>query len=196
MQVSPRAAAVVLAAGASRRFGSPKQLATLGGVTMLERVVEAARGSRLAPIVVVLPPDLDAPAGTVAIVNRHPEHGLARSLQLGFAAVPAHALAAVVLLGDQPTVTPAEIDALLSHRDAERPVVATRAEGRIGPPLLLRRAGFSLVGEARGDSGLAPVLARHGDLVAYVDSRAHLPDVDSPPDLEALREAIGDERGG
>ena len=186
MEGSPSVAAVILAAGRSSRFGSPKQVAILRGRTLLDRVVDAARDAGLHPLVVVVPPDLRPSSHTVPVVNEHPDLGLSHSLQLGFAALPPNVGSAVVLLGDQPTVSVHDIEALLSQPDGGRPVVVTRAEGRIGPPILLRREAFALVDEASGDMGLAPVLARHSGLVAYLDLERHLPDVDSPADLERL----------
>ena len=56
-----KTAAVILAAGASTRFGSPKQLARIGGRTLVEQVVATARAAGLDPIVAVLPPGIDAP---------------------------------------------------------------------------------------------------------------------------------------
>jgi CTP:molybdopterin cytidylyltransferase MocA len=186
MQQRARVAGVILAAGASTRFGSPKQLARVGDRTMLERVADVARASGLAPIVAVVPSGIRVPQGTLAIVNDRPEEGLSRSLRLGIAALPADADAAVILLGDQPTVTAATIAALLSKAHGERPVVATRSGGHVGPPVLLRREAFGLVEEASGDEGLGPVLARNADLVTHLDVAAHAPDVDTPADLEAI----------
>ena len=183
---SQTVAAVILAAGASRRFRSPKQLAMLHGRTLLDAVVDAARGAGLSPVLAVVSPGLPAPPGATAVVNDHPEQGLSHSLQLGFESLAPHVEAAVILLGDQPTVRVATIRALLSHPDAGRTVVVSRAEGRIGPPILLRRPAFGLVDEAAGDSGLARVLARHSELVTYLDVETHLPDVDAPRDLERL----------
>ena len=51
-----KTAAVILAAGASTRFGSPKQLARIGGRTLLEQVVATARAAGLDPVVAVVPP--------------------------------------------------------------------------------------------------------------------------------------------
>jgi molybdenum cofactor cytidylyltransferase len=181
-----RVAGVILAAGASRRFGSPKQLAKVGEQTMLERVADLARDSGLAPIVAVVPSGMRAPRGTRAINNDRPDEGLSRSLRLGIGALPDDVEAAVVLLGDQPTVPRATIEAIVREGRGDRPVVAPRAQGRIGPPVLLRREAFRLVDEASGDSGLGPVLARHPDLVTHVEVPSHAPDVDTPGDLEGL----------
>lgn len=181
-----RTAAVILAAGAGTRFGSPKQLARVGDRTMLEHVAEIARASGLDPILVVLPTGIPAPSGAAAVTNDRADEGISRSLRLGIEALPDDVEAAVVLLGDQPTVSASWVAALLTYAGG-RPVVAVRAEGRIGPPVLLRRDAFYLVGEATGDVGLAPVLARHPELVSHVDVPAHAPDVDTPEDLAPLR---------
>ncbi len=180
-----RTAAVILAAGSGTRFGSPKQLVTLGARTMLEHVTEIARDAGLAPIIVVLPTDIPAPRGVTAVLNDRTDAGISRSLQLGIDAVPDDVGAAVILLGDQPTVPVSRVLALLAHATA-RPAVVTRAAGNIGPPVLLRRDGFGLVAETTGDAGLGPVLARHPELVACVDVDAHAADVDTPDDLVAL----------
>ena len=177
---------MILAAGASRRYGSPKQLAKIGERTMLEHVAELARASGLRPIVAVLSSGIPAPGGTLAVINDRPEEGISRSLRLGIEALPDDVEAAVILLGDQPTVSPVWIEALVAKALEGRPVIAVRAQGRIVPPVLLRREAFHLVNEASGDAGLGPVLAKHPDLVAHVDVPAHAPDVDTPHDLAHL----------
>lgn len=184
-----RTAAVILAAGRSTRFGSPKQLADVGGRTMLERVVDVARGAGLDPVIVVVPRGLGPPNDVMTVINHDPSAGLSRSLRLGIAAVPIDADGAVILLGDQPTVAPTLVRALVERASGSRPVVATRAGGLTGPPVLLRREAFPLVGGATGDEGLAPVLRRHPEAVAHVDVERHALDVDVPADLAALIEA-------
>lgn len=180
-------AAVILAAGTSTRFGSPKQHARLGsGRTMLEAVVEIARHAGLDPIIAVVPPGLAVPPDVIPEFNDTPAEGMSRSLRLGLAAVPAETGAAIVLLGDQPTLSAATIRAVLGAAQPDRPVVAARAGGRIGPPVLILRAGFALADEASGDEGLRSILAAHPDLVSPVEVGEHVPDVDTPADLAAL----------
>ena len=99
-----RIAAVILAAGASTRFGSPKQLARIGDRTMLGSVIDTAREANLAPILVVVSPGIPLPPDVVPIVNAQPEAGLSRSLRMGIAALSPDVDAAVILLGDQPTL--------------------------------------------------------------------------------------------
>ena len=184
-----QAAAVILAAGSSTRFGSPKQLARIGGVTMLERVIGIAGDAGLDPIIAVVPPGLGVPDHVVVVVNGKPADGLSRSLRLGLQAVSADVETAVILLGDQPTVAVDTLGALLAEASStDRPVVAAHADGHIGPPVVLTRAAFGLADQVTGDEGLRGVLERHSDLVAMVEVGAHAPDVDTPSDLDALPE--------
>ena len=182
-----QAAAVILAAGASTRFGSPKQLARIGDRTMLETVVELALGAGLAPVIAVVPPGFSVPAGVIPVVNPDPDAGMSRSLRLGLATVPADVGAAVILLGDQPTVPAGTLQALLEVAAVtQRPVIAAHADGRIGPPVVLARAAFALADRASGDEGLRRILEEHADLLATVEVGGHAPDVDTPADLAAL----------
>lgn len=182
-----RVAAVVLAAGASSRFGSPKQLARFAGGTMLDAVIATAQSASLDPVIVVAPSALPLPDDVVRVPNDDPSAGLSRSLQLGLAAVPADT-PAVILLGDQPTVSPAHLARLLRARGAAT-IVATAADGFLAPPVLLEPAAFALAERVRGDRGLRDVLRSRPGNVAVVEVIRHPPDVDEPSDLEALAEA-------
>lgn len=184
-------AAVVLAAGESRRFGGAKQLAELDGRTLLEHVLALADAAGLAPIVAVVPVWLTRPRTLDDerlrwVRNPHPERGMSYSLRLGFEALGAGTAAAVIMLGDQPTVPPTAIAALLAAR-GEKPIVATMAAGRMAPPVLIERSHFAVVRQASGDIGLRDVLNDHPEWVAAVEISAPIADVDTVDDLRALR---------
>lgn len=187
METPDHIAAVILAAGRARRSGSPKQLAMLNGRTLVQHVIDAARESGLRPIVVVLPPDFPLDDADLSrVFNAQPELGMSHSLRLGFAALPPDVAAGVILLGDQPTVSSALIHGLVAARGS-RPLVATRAEGVLGPPVLLERNHFHAIEELTGDIGLRQVLLRDRKLVAAVDVPRLPADVDTPTDLGRLR---------
>jgi len=194
--VPSRIAAIVLAAGASSRFGSSKALARLDGRPLLEHVLDALREAGIGRIVVVLGHAADEIEDGVGWVdetivrNRDPRH-LSSSLQVGLAAVedlepPMEGV--VVALGDQPRTRPEVIRALVAaSRASGRPVAIPRyAEGGGANPVLLLREAFDLVDEATGDRGLGPVLAERPELVEEVPVDGANPDVDTPADLAAL----------
>ena len=182
-----RVAAVILAAGASSRFGLPKPLAAFDDGTMLGAVIATARRAGLDPVIVVASSDIPLPEDVVRVRNDDAAAGLSRSLRMGLAAVPAET-PAVVLLADQPTVTRAHVARLLRARGLTA-IVATAAGGLLAPPVLLEPPAFVLAQRVQGDRGLRDILRSQSEDVAVVEVIRHPPDVDEPSDLEALVEA-------
>ena len=182
--------AVILAAGASRRYGSPKQLVVIAGRTLLEHAIEGAMAAELAPIAAVVPAWLSRPARLDSptlqwIRNPFPERGMGLSLRLGLAALGDRVTAAVILLGDQPRVAPATIAALVAAR-GDRPVAAATAGGVMAPPVLIERTHFHLADGLTGEAGLRHLLRDNPDLVTCVPVATHPPDLDTPADLQRV----------
>ena len=149
--------AVVLAAGASSRFGSPKQ------AVLLEPVLERVRASSVDDVLVVLGAhELDSSASTVRCPEW--ERGPGASLRCGLAALPAEAEAALVVLGDGPGLDPAAIDRVIAAwREQPAPVVAATYEGiRLHPVLVAREVWPQIPDE--GAKGLDAVLVACDDL--------------------------------
>jgi len=179
-------AAVILAAGAGSRFGEPKAQVRIGSRTLVGVVADVATAAGLSPVIVVAPPGMPVPETVLDVRNEVPSAGMSRSLRLGLAAVPPEADAAMILLADQPTVDVALVQELDSWRGGT-PIVATRADGLLGPPVLLEREAFSLVDGLTGDVGLRELLRTDPTAVTAVDHEP-LPDIDTPPELEAITE--------
>lgn len=181
---------LVLAAGAGRRFGGPKQLAELDGRPLLEHALAAiAAVPALERIVVVLGAAADEILARVDLHGAEPvvcadwAEGQGASLRAGAAALP-DAEAILITLGDQPRITPQVIAGVLDHRGADA-VRATYA-GRPGHPVLLERPILGRLPELRGDTGARALLA--GSRVREWEC-GHLcdaADVDTPEDLRAL----------
>jgi molybdenum cofactor cytidylyltransferase len=115
-------AAVVLAAGASSRLGEPKQLATLGGETLLERTVRVAREAGCSPVVVVLGAEYVQVLGNsvlgdvVTVINDKWEEGMASSIRLGVGTlglVAKDAEGVLLMTCDQPAVTVKHLSQLM-----------------------------------------------------------------------------------
>ncbi len=185
--------AIVLAAGASRRFGTSKLLAPLGGRPVLEHVLDAAAAAGLMDVVVVLGADsagiIDAVTWRTERIeiNPRPMDGLSSSLRIGLdaAADDRTVDAVLVLLGDQPTVRPEVIAAVLAAAETSpQPIVRVRYSDDDAPnPVLIRRGAWALAAGLSGDRGLGPMLAERGDLVAEVAAPGSNPDIDTPEDL-------------
>jgi molybdenum cofactor cytidylyltransferase len=192
-----RIGAVVLAAGASTRFGSPKALAELDGRPILEHVLDAIREAGIDEVVVVLGHAADEIEDGIEwlderIVRNPDPREMSSSLQIGLDAIadaePA-VQAALIVLGDQPRTRPTVIRALIAAaRTSSLSVMApSYADGGGANPILLRREAFDLVDETSGDRGLGPLLEARPELVLEVPVGGGNPDVDTPGDLEALQ---------
>lgn len=158
-----RIGALVLAAGAGRRFGGVKQLAEVDGRPLLEHALRAVQV--LSPRVVVLG---HAAEEVLAGVDLHGarsvrcedwEEGQSASLRFGIRAL-GDVDAIVVALGDMPGVTPAAIDAVVGGWDGEADAVRATYSGRPGHPVLLARTLLDRAEELRGDVGFRALLER------------------------------------
>ncbi len=194
-------AAIVLAAGLSSRFGGPKLLASFGGRPVLQRVLDTLASAGLRDVVVVLGAHAEAVEQGIAwrgerrVINERPGDGLSSSLRLGLAAVAPDAAAALIVLGDQPTLEADVIAALLAADPGGEAtaVLPHYAAGGGANPVLLRRSGFTLAARLDGDQGLGRILAELPDVVR-VELPGGVPDIDSRGDLAALLEASWAER--
>ena len=189
-------AAVVLAAGAASRFGEQKLLMPLGGKAIVRLTVERTLASQVEHALVVLGRDADAVREALAglpvrcVVNPRYRDGMSTSLHAGLGALPPTAEAALVVLGDQPGVTPAILDRLIAtYRQSQKPIVVPVYEqGTRGNPVLFDASLFPELRAVGGDQGARDVIARDAERIAAVMFPFPMPrDVDSPVDYAALR---------
>lgn len=193
-------AALILAAGQSRRMGGPnKLLLPVAGQAMVRHVVEAALASSAAPVLVVLGHQQHEVRQALRglkvrfVVNADHAKGLSTSLRAGLEALPADIDGAVICLGDMPRVSAGLIDALIAAFDpaADRRIVVPTWRGRRGNPVLWSRDLFPAMRELAGDVGARQLILQHADAVAEVEaeSDATLIDIDTPEALAAYAEA-------
>jgi CTP:molybdopterin cytidylyltransferase MocA len=162
--------AVVLAAGASSRFGSPKQRVLLAPV--LERVRSARAVGEI--VVVTGAHEVETDARIVACPDW--ARGPGASLRCGLAALPPDAEAAVVVLADGPTLAPEAVDRVVAAwGDGAGDVLAASYGGIRGHPVVLDRRIWPQIPD-EGARALTPVLIACDDLGAPGD-------VDVPEDL-------------
>ena len=192
----PPVAGVILAAGASRRMGKPKQLLEFRGVTLLRRVAAEAVQSSLARVLVVL--GAHAPVASAVLkglsveILEHPgwARGQGSSAAAGLRALRQGATdtgAVVFLLSDQPLVTAVSIDLLIkTHRATGALIVAARHQDRLETPALFSFAFFDELCSLDDDAGIREIL-RHNEIRAIgLDLHGAGLDIDTPDDYDQL----------
>jgi len=185
--------AIVLAAGASTRFGSAKQLVRIAGRPMLHAtvtravevagnaviVVLGARAEELAPLLSHSPASI--------VINREWREGLASSIRAGVARLPAACSGAMLLLADQAAVTAEDLRRLAGAWRRQTAYVAAAVYGAtVGVPAIFPRASFPNLLQLRGDQGARALIQRNPDRVVRVPMESAGVDIDTPEDLLAI----------
>jgi molybdenum cofactor cytidylyltransferase len=184
---------IVLAAGTSSRLGQPKQLMELGDRPVLQHVLDAASAAGLDELVVVLghraedvAAALTLPANARRVINPDYATGQASSMRTGLTAASPSSEAALLLLGDQPAMRPADIRAVVAaYRSGAGPVVQGRYRGTPGHPVLFDGSVWPDLLAVEGDRGARDVIKAHPDWVTRVDL-----DADLPPDLDTMEDYL------
>ena len=189
---SERVTGLVLAAGGSRRLGRPKQLLPFGDATLLDHVLGVARACAFDQLLCVLGGNagpirrtVDL-SGAVIVENRAFGAGCSSSIAAALGAVDPRADVLVLVLGDQPGVTPATVAALLAGR-GDAPLAACRYEDGRGHPLAFARGVFGALADLHGDKGVWKLMDRRAGDVVDVPIAAPIPrDVDTWEDYQAV----------
>jgi molybdenum cofactor cytidylyltransferase len=156
-------AGVVLAAGSSRRLGQPKQVLPYRGTTLLGATLERARGLGFDQLVVTLGAGADLVreqvdlTGCDVVQNELAETGCASSIAAALDVVRPDADGVVLMLGDQPEVTPAAVHTLLAAGRAT-PVAVCRYDDGRGHPLWFGARTLGHLRVLHGDKGVWKLL--------------------------------------
>ena len=187
-------ACILLAAGASRRLGTPKQLLRLRGETLLRRTVRLAHESGFGPVCVVLGSGAETLRLELGdsrcewIENQSWQQGMSSSLRTGLqhllTTTPAlrHLL---VLVCDQPELS-SEILRELRTASVERPdsIIASAYAGRLGVPAIFPSAFFAMLTRIEGDSGARSVIEHACEQTISIDFPKGAVDVDTMDDAQ------------
>ena len=182
---------IILAAGQSARMGEPKQLLSFQGKPLIRRAVETALASVCRPVVVVLgayaeriAPVLDGLPIEI-VINPDWELGVGTSIRAGVEALSKHPIqAAILCLADQPLISSAVYDRLVSTQAASgREIVTSEYSGTVGVPVLFGRTFFSKLSGLKPDKGCKGVILDHPDHCVRIPCPEAETDIDSPADL-------------
>ena len=171
-----RVVAVVLAAGAGRRIGSPKALLPIGGTTFLAHVARGLQRPGIAEVVAVIghgarrvAASAGLPPGLALVVNPRPDDGMLGSVARGLEAAEARGADAVLLHPvDHPFASPATTDAVLAALAGGALVAVPTYGGRRGHPGGFARAVWPALRAAPPARGARAVLADHPDWLVHV----------------------------
>ena len=187
-----RVGAVILAAGASKRLGEPKQLVMLGGETLLERAARVAQAAGCSPVVVVVGAEYarvlrsSVLGDVVPVINDKWDEGMSSSIRVGVRALTVAAADAdgvLLMTCDQPAVTAKHLSQLMPGVE----VIASHYAGKNGVPAFFPAKYFGKLMKLKGDAGARELLtgARYEEL-----DNGEL-DVDTAEDLARARELFG-----
>lgn len=185
---------VIMAAGASRRLGRPKQLLDHDGQPMLAHAASIALSTGIRPVIVVLGADADdirrcvAREGLTTVVNKDWREGMASSLRAGLQQLletNPRVEAVILMVCDQPYVSSGIIRELLQrHEQTGLPAAACTYAGRMGTPALFHRSLFGELFRLEGDTGARKWLSEHPESVATLPFGRGDLDIDTPEDLD------------
>jgi molybdenum cofactor cytidylyltransferase len=183
---------VVLAAGASRRLGEPKQLLAYRGSTLLGTTLAMARRCGFDQLIVTLggaAKDIRATvdlAGCDVVENHEHAAGCSSSIAAALGVVDPRAVGLVLLLGDQPEVGPSAVDSLVAGC-REAPLGVCRYDNGRGHPFWFARDVFDELTTLHGDKAVWKVLESGRYDVLEVRQECPIPlDVDTWDDYETL----------
>jgi molybdenum cofactor cytidylyltransferase len=190
-------AAIVLAAGFSRRMGGEnKLLKPLGGKPLVRHALETVARLGLGQLIVVLGETADEiapllPPSTIAVRNPHAADGMGASLATGAAALESRLAGVFVALGDMPFVERGDYEKLAAafHEERGDAICVPLHQGRRGHPVLFPARCFPALAALRGDEGARHLLTAPGERIRAVEgcSIGILTDFDDPRSFEAFK---------
>lgn len=188
---------VILAAGASRRLGTPKQQVRFQQESLLQRIIHTAQQTTARPVVVVLGafadtilPDLQNTDAAV-VINPNWESGMGSSIQTGLRElirIDDNISDVLILLCDQPFITSTLLQALISTHHRQNKGITACTYGPItGSPALFSSKYFPALLALAEPEGARKIIRQHQDDMTTVPFPEGIIDIDTPEDLEKLR---------
>ncbi len=185
--------AVVLAAGASTRFGRTKQLEHFEGIPLAAAAVRKAESVCGAQTVLVTGKDWKEvasacePLAGFFVINDDYERGLASSIACGVRAVAESADAILLMLADLPLITAEHLENLVNAWiESPQSIIASAFEDTLGPPIVFPKNDFDELLKLKGDRGARPIIDANRDRVRSIDCEEAAFDIDRPEDLAGI----------
>lgn len=190
-------ATIILAAGASTRMGTPKQLLPYRGTSLLRHVVEEAIASVCQPVIVVLGANAEKIYPSLnqlpiqIVENLDWNQGMATSIKTGIQSLSHlnEKIEAIILtLGDQPFISAQIINRLVeAYYTTEKPIIASEYAGTWGVPALFDRTIFSELIALKPSEGAKKIIKKHQHQTFCLPFPQGAIDIDTPQDYQQLQ---------
>ncbi len=191
---------IILAAGISSRFGTPKQLIKIGKRTLIEIIVDNALNSKLDQVVVVLGHAFDCLMQVLSnrvqhsrlsiIENKEFRKGMSSSIHCALHSVQHDYPSAMFLLGDQPLIRGEMMDLILERfRSSDKDICIPVYQGQRGNPTIFSQRFYHNFFEISGDVGGKQIIQTypHDICEVEVDDPFVFTDIDKLEDLEKIK---------
>jgi len=194
---TPNIAIVILAAGASSRMGSPKQLLQWKHTTLLGHAVETAKALNQTKISVVLGANFELikskinPVYIEILKNEDWETGLGKSIAIGvdpLLSIDINIDGVLIMLADQPLIDQSYLQRILDEfKPGTSQIIATAYKNnKQGVPVLFDRIYFEELSKLNDDKGAKVILRNHAEKVSIVNAQHDVSDIDTIEDYNAL----------
>jgi molybdenum cofactor cytidylyltransferase len=191
---------VILAAGKSNRLGSPKQLLSFKGKSLLKHAAEAAIGTGLKPVIVItgsrahlMEKELEN-YPVQLVFNENWEEGMASSIRCGVEAAQGlkpEADGILFMVCDQPFAVTSVLKELIARqKETGMPITACVYENITGTPALYHKSIFPELNTLTGDIGARKIISKHSDELAVISFSSGKTDIDTGSDYENLLKTI------
>ena len=190
----PKIGIIILAAGASKRFGEPKQLAEFQGKTLIENAIENALATDLQNICVVLGANAEMIKSQIEkfpveiLENKNWLDGMSSSLAVGIKFFEKDNFDAVlVMLCDQPLIKSSDLNLLIEkYKSTKKPIVVSKYRQTKGVPAIFSKQIFPQLLQIDGDKGARKVIEENEDLLEIVEIPEAVFDIDTQTDLQKI----------
>jgi molybdenum cofactor cytidylyltransferase len=193
LEVHERIGGIVLAAGGSTRFGSPKQLLDWKGTPLIQHITRIAREGGLKPVLAILGADHEEISQALEgsrveiIPNQNWEEGQSTSVKAGIDALPEEIGGVIILLVDQPFISPKLIKKIKqSHAISQENIILPKVGEQQANPVLFDRNTFDDLRGLEGDVGGRAIFERYPPRKVKWDDVRILKDIDTPDDYQNL----------
>ncbi len=185
-------ALMILAAGASRRLGRPKQQLLFHNQTLLDRIIGTAMALNAGPVIVVLGEEADRllPENIITVYNTEWTEGMASSIRCGIKTLQndlPFIETVIIMVCDQPYVSTDLLQEMIDHyKESKKPVIACAYADAMGTPVLFHKEIFPELMELRGDKGARVLINKESHRVGLVNFPQGNIDIDTKEDYERL----------